>query len=325
MTLDSLYELIRDLERRIATEGAALRRSEALTRYALVDPLLRALGWDTEDARQVIPEYHSVAGVADYALFIGGSQPPAVIIEAKKLGEPLDDIGGFQSLNYRNLVGTPHFALTDGRIWKIYTTFEQAPLADRLIAEFAIGDMDAVEVCMKALALWRRSVDAGNVRTSSPILRWEQGEDERDNDTPVQDPTPQSDWIPLSEYEPRPYERLSEIKFPDDTTVVIKYQKGIIIETTRWLIRNGLLQPDNPDHCPIRSDTRYIISTGNVHSHGVPFVDPEWVDGVVCIETNAGNPLNIKNTCKVLTTVGQDPSAFKVKRAQGLRRRQIGR
>ena len=92
MALDNLYELVVDLERRIAADGSALRQSEALTRYVLVDPLLRALGWRTDDARQVIPEYRSSAGVADYALFTDASQPPALIIEAKKLGEPLDDM-----------------------------------------------------------------------------------------------------------------------------------------------------------------------------------------------------------------------------------------
>ena len=344
MALDDLYELIGELERRIADEGAALRQSEALTRYALVDPLLRALGWDTADAKSVVPEYRSAAGVADYALFSDSGQPPAVIIEAKKLGEPLDDIVALQSLC--NVEGTPYFALTDGRVWKIYATFEQAPLADRLIVEFAIGGMDAVEVCIKALALWRRSVDAGNVRISPPILRRQQPEVDPvasgDDDAPAPDPdksmpkpdtpTPQvardvsqstlvidsdddaSEWIPVSEYEPQPYERLSEIKFPDDTSVEIKYQKEIITEATRWLVSRGLLQPNNPAHCPITNNSRHLISTDDIHPNGINFEAPEWVDGVF-VETKAGNRQNVRYTRRIITTVGQDPSAFMVKRA----------
>lgn len=324
MALDELYELVVELERRIADEGAALRQSEALTRYALVDPLLRALGWDTADAKSVVPEYRSAAGVADYALFSDSGQPPALIIEAKKLGEPLDDKVALQSLNYCNLVGTPYFALTDGKTWKIYATFEQAPLADRIIVEFAIGDMDAVEACIKALALWRRSVATGNVRTSAPMLPGQQGQKDGDGDPspPLPPPPspppppPSSEWIPLSEYAPQSYERLSEIKFPDDTTTNIRNQKQIITEATRWLISKGLLQPNNPAHCPIRGNTRYIISTGNVHPNGDTFTNPIEVDGGVFIETKAGNMQNVRNTCRIITTVGQDPSAFKVKRAQ---------
>ncbi len=354
MALDDLYELIGELERRIADEGGALRQSEALTRYALVDPLLRALGWDTADAKSVVPEYRSAAGVADYALFSDSGQPPAVIIEAKKLGEPLDDRVALQSLNYCNLVGTPYFALTDGKTWKIYATFEQAPLADRIIVEFAIGDMNAVEVCIKALALWRRSVDAGSVRTITPILPWNQGGVAQVDPgvssgiatpspvpaaptpapaTPTPAPvipapqiTPPArqstpvhssaapEWIPISEYAPKSRERLSEIKFPDDTSVGIKYQKAIIIEVTRWLIRRGLLQPHNPAHCPISGNTRHIISTGNVHPNGDYFTNPVEVEGVF-IETKAGNMQTVRNTCKIITTVNQDPAEFKVKRA----------
>ena len=352
MALDDLYELVGELERRIADEGAALRQSEALTRYALVDPLLRALGWDTADAKSVAPEYRSAAGVADYALFSDSGQPPAVIIEAKKLGEPLDDRVALQSLNYCNLVGTPYFALTDGKTWKIYATFEQAPLADRLIVEFAIGDMNAVEACIKALALWRRSVDAGNVRTSSPMLRGGQGGVARVADavvadeaapkpapkpaapapkpdtpapqvappakqsTPVSDRAGASDWTPLSEYKAQYLQIPVAMMFPDGAEMKIRFQREIIIEATRWLIRNRFLQPGNPKHCPIRANTRYIISTGNVHPHGGAFVLPAWVDGVVWIETHADNPRNIINTCKIITTVGQDPSEFKVKIAR---------
>ena len=49
MPLQSLYELIATLRGRIERHAANLSQSEMLTRYALVDPLLRELGWNTED------------------------------------------------------------------------------------------------------------------------------------------------------------------------------------------------------------------------------------------------------------------------------------
>ena len=57
MLLDELIALIETLRVRIGEHGQALSQSEALTRYALIDPLLRGLGWDTGDPAQVIPEY----------------------------------------------------------------------------------------------------------------------------------------------------------------------------------------------------------------------------------------------------------------------------
>ena len=170
MLLESLLGLVEKLGGRIETHGSPLRQSEALTRSALIDPLLRELGWDTEDPDVVVPEYRSEAGSADYALFSDSSQPPAVIVEAKKLGERLDSRVALQGVNYCNVAGAPYFALTDGRTWKIYATFEQAPLEDRLITEFTIGGMDEADVSIKALALWRHNVASGSISTAqTPI------------------------------------------------------------------------------------------------------------------------------------------------------------
>ncbi|MCS7312640.1 MAG: hypothetical protein NZ742_06975 [Acidobacteria bacterium] len=35
------------------------------THYVLVDPVLQALGWDTEDPDQVIPEFQTEVGCPD--------------------------------------------------------------------------------------------------------------------------------------------------------------------------------------------------------------------------------------------------------------------
>ena len=56
MPLESLLGLVETLRSRIDEHGNALRQSEALTRYTLIDPLLRELGWDTDDPALVMPE-----------------------------------------------------------------------------------------------------------------------------------------------------------------------------------------------------------------------------------------------------------------------------
>ena len=42
---------------------------EYQTRYALIDPILRALGWDSEDPKSCYPEWHYENQRVDYALF----------------------------------------------------------------------------------------------------------------------------------------------------------------------------------------------------------------------------------------------------------------
>ena len=100
------------------------------TRYALIDPILRALGWDTGDPMECHVEYPRGSGRADYALFdregpIGKvGKPPTIIIEAKALdaGEDLDE-GESQLNDY--IRASPRMVqglgvLTNGREWRLY-------------------------------------------------------------------------------------------------------------------------------------------------------------------------------------------------------------
>ena len=80
MPLESLLKLAETLKTRVSVHGAELGASEIRTRYALIDPLLRELGWDTSDPSAVIPEYSSGSGRADYALMSTGK--PAIMVEA---------------------------------------------------------------------------------------------------------------------------------------------------------------------------------------------------------------------------------------------------
>ncbi len=64
-----------------------LQKSEALTRYVLIDPVLRALGWNTSDPDQVRPEFPTETGSPDYGLLIEGK--PLVTVEAKALAKNL--------------------------------------------------------------------------------------------------------------------------------------------------------------------------------------------------------------------------------------------
>jgi predicted type IV restriction endonuclease len=81
-----MRELIDAIERvreRIKKYENQLKQNEMLTRYVLVDPILRALGWDTENPDQVIPEFQTEVGRPDYILRWNDI---CIGVEAKKLG-----------------------------------------------------------------------------------------------------------------------------------------------------------------------------------------------------------------------------------------------
>ena len=83
--LDDLVAVIEIVKARIVQHKADLQANETRTRTALIDPLLRALGWDVSDPSLVTPEYALQGKWVDYALI--GDGGPAVLVEAKKLGE----------------------------------------------------------------------------------------------------------------------------------------------------------------------------------------------------------------------------------------------
>ena len=154
MPLESLLSLVKKLRERIDVYGNKLRKNEALTRYALIDPLLRELGWDTEDPGSVIPEYPVGADKADYALLSDGKA--VMIVEAKSLdtslqGEVLD-----QGLRYSLIEKTRYCSVTDGQRWEIYyDTHKPGDTDKKRLAQFDLKDQSVAEACLKALVLWR--------------------------------------------------------------------------------------------------------------------------------------------------------------------------
>ena len=111
MKRESLLELVDELKKRIDEHGYQFQDSEALTRYALIDPLLRELGWDTEDPKAVRPEYYvGKNSHADYILFANGI--PTIVVESKSLSEPLRDGKAFdQGEKYCDQTKSGYFLL----------------------------------------------------------------------------------------------------------------------------------------------------------------------------------------------------------------------
>ncbi|WP_223648731.1 hypothetical protein [Hymenobacter psoromatis] len=101
---------------------ALLSKNEAATRAALIDPVLRALGWDTADVRMVEPE-RTVENKQslDYVLK-GPAGAIQSVVEAKKLGESLDKLGHVGALiGYAFSLKPVSFFITDGLNWHCYS------------------------------------------------------------------------------------------------------------------------------------------------------------------------------------------------------------
>ena len=124
---------------------------EYQTRYAFIDPILRALGWDTADPKACYPEWHYKNQRVDYALFprstaqdlFDGLAVPAIIIEAKSVyrtDQPRGEYG--QAIWEQDVQQLQDYidaepkmdeglaVLTNGRIWLLYLLGDGRRLRD---------------------------------------------------------------------------------------------------------------------------------------------------------------------------------------------------
>ncbi len=322
MPLESLLQLVETLRERINTHRAALSQSETRTRYALIDPLLKELGWDTANPDMVVPEYSSGTGRADYALLTDNR--PAMMIEAKKLGENLHDRARSQGVQYCIEEGTQYFSVTDGARWEIYEPHRQVPIDHKRVVEFDLTGTSASEACLKALALWRPSIQSGNVATgSSPLFTPDQETSPSSAAAPVTmvtSPTTDFDqaldqqgWQSLSDVSwVKGHTEPAEIRFPDNSSIAVNTWKSLMVESVQWLANSRFL---TGDRCPIqapRAKRRCLVSTDPTHPTGQPMTTPVEVNPFY-VEMNQSARGCVRNAEIIIEHVGLDPADFKVR------------
>ena len=142
---------------------------EVQTRYAIIDPILRAQGWDTSDPKECRPEwqYRGSRRRVDYALFSGntpgdfvrGDAVPVIIIECKLLWSELWEEDGHQLQAYVD--AEPRMTeglavLTSGKRWIMYLLGDGRRLVDISphVVDLIDDDPDFVAGKLKQLMGW---------------------------------------------------------------------------------------------------------------------------------------------------------------------------
>ena len=324
--LDDLVGVIETLQQRIRHHGPALRENETRTRMALIDPLLRALGWDVSDPAVVTPEYNVIGRWADYALLRPDGEPAATI-EAKKLGEPLAS-HRMQMLNYSNASGVEYAGLTDGDHWELYEVFQRGQLEDRRMLDVSIAAMPAHEVALKMLLLWRPNLASGQpVAVKEPLFdtlpvsqsitpvpdtQEEQTVIEPGPLDPVKPPPAQSGWVSLAEFNPPGRTKPpGAIRFPNGAEQEIQRWNDILMAVATWPNSTNRLTSANT---PVPSSTRiYMVSDRPIHPTGNQFfLYREIADGQLVVNTH-GSAVQMRNNArKLLQYCGVSPDTVQL-------------
>jgi hypothetical protein len=247
-----LLEAIKRVCERIKRYENRLRQNEMLTRYALVDPILRALGWDTEDPEQVVPEFSMRTGRADYALLVKGK--PCIIVEAEPLKAALTRAAE-QGVRYAVSEGIPYFVCTDGNRWVIYDTFKRVPLEEKIIAQAEIssgGDVN-YDAARQLLALWRPAMP--KVKVGAPLVATgeRESEERRKPETRIETQLEQS--LQRLKEQMRPGQSPpTSIRFPDGKQEDLRTWKDLLVAVAKWALPKLQQQRKLPLGSLIRRD-----------------------------------------------------------------------
>ena len=141
---------------------------EENTKATLIEPLLAALGWDTEELTEVHREYKrkSQDKPVDYALFL--LREPRLFIEAKALDEDLTNRKwASQIIGYAATAGVKWCVLTDGDEYRLFNAHAEVDIEDKLFRSFRISTSGADEqaFAVQTLALLSKEKMAENLLT----------------------------------------------------------------------------------------------------------------------------------------------------------------
>ena len=152
MSIHNIRPAVRRARERIKSQRDLLENSERQTRIVLIDPVLRAIGWNISNPDTVRIELPLNGGFADYALLNPETGSLLIIIEAKKLGDDrlvphLPQLAGYSEGEGSN---ARYSVITNGDNWHGYENRGGLMRAANVLAVSITGDSD--DKCATELA-----------------------------------------------------------------------------------------------------------------------------------------------------------------------------
>lgn len=300
MWLDDLNALVEDLATSINTHRNILMNSESATRYALIDPLLNALGWRLSDPAQVRTEYSVETGRLDYAMWQG--RKLCLVIEAKKLGASLDknDRAIGQAIQYCYTATCRHLLVTDGDRWLGYDLLREGTFEEKCMLNFTVVDRRGI---MDLFWLWPGNFEG---ETKQPNLHKRPVEETASRSTPQH--VNAASGVPLPNAYVKGMEKPLRLVFPNGETKDLSKPNPwwrIQAATVEWLIDHNHVKD-----LPLQTEGGATLLKKT--NRGSPlFRNPKEVRGY-WIETHANANQHFTKAVQLLKSCGVDPTTVHV-------------
>ena len=142
-----MHEQVLNVIERWQTDERLTTLEEARICSAVIEPILRGLGWDIGNPQEVWEQYSvEEIGTVDYALLIGDK--PKVFVEVKRGGAQLKKHQS-QLRNYARIGGVSLAILTNGATWWFYLPLQEGSWERTRIGEVEFQDQNATEITQR--------------------------------------------------------------------------------------------------------------------------------------------------------------------------------
>ena len=151
-SLDETVRRIRNNIRKISQKQKPI--NEEMTKVALINPMLIALGWNLEDPDEVAMEYRKKPkdSPVDYALSIQRS--PCLFVEAKPLKADTGDYKWIrQTIGYATFSGVEWCVLTNGDEYRLYNAHAAVDVDEKLFRTIRLSDEETHDFTVDTLEL----------------------------------------------------------------------------------------------------------------------------------------------------------------------------
>ena len=342
----NLNEMIAPLLEKIKKFRSLYEQNEAAVRDQIVNPILKVLGWNTENPEEVQPNVFTDEGIPDYSLIKDGKR--MLFMEAKKLGLDVEQKDIIRQLaKYCFGEGTKYGVLTNGVVWILFRSFEEGkPLAERVVWKVDIeneelqsvirklqtiskDNVEQIEMLVKKVQIldevWTSFLDEPGEMINGlvPTLKTHIGESYPDY---------QFDNIEIKDFlEEKLREMTSgatEASISSELETVDSWQNGekpkrmklsgeifeirsyneILVNTGNWLIKKGKLKISD---CPVPAGPkRYLINKESKHRYGNGFKAPKRLSNRLWIDTNYSSVGCIDSSKRLLKRFGYPPDVL---------------
>ena len=279
---------VRVIKERAAKHSKYIKGHETRTRVLLIDPLLRALGWDPENPDEVQLEFKAVKRFPDYALMKRGTV--VAVIEAKRLGSTLGSSVQAQVIQYIKDPACSQIrlvAFTNGDDW---------------IFCRESGDWAVERVRISSDQTFETAFDLATCLSASEFG--------------VPGPRGPREGTPLPKADSN--RKPSHMSFDDAAERAVTSWGKVYLESARYVVDKGLASPND---CPVvlaRTKTvkKCAMHTSPIHPNGKGFYAPVKVRDGIWLDNGLGsNPARKDYSIRMLERFGVDPMTVHVEYA----------